>query len=326
MDIRALNHIDLNLLVALQALFEERSVSRAAERLFITQSAMSKTLGRLRQLFDDPLFTRSGGAMVPTARAEQIAAELTRVLQGVEGIVLPTEFDPQTYEGEFRLEIPQYIALWALPTLCQRLLTGAPGIRLNTVSTTEHHLELMAAGKLDFTVQIEHASYDPQFRVRTMGFAPPRLIARKGHPLEGSEPDWEDILRFPVIRPFVPEAEAAFASFDSIALNHLLNQPPLLHTQHVPAAMEVVRATDCIFPGPPFFIQQRDLSEALITIPIPGGEELMMKFVIVYHERVADSPAHQFLLAQIVAAVNHYRVNAGLPELDELRRARKLAD
>ena len=91
-------------------------------------------------------------------------------------------------------------------------------------------------------------------------------------------------------------------------------------------AMEVVRATDCIFPGPPFFIQQRDLSEALITIPIPGGEELMMKFVIVYHERVADSPAHQFLLAQIVAAVNHYRVNAGLPELDELRRARKLAD
>ena len=69
MDIRELGRLDLNLLVALEALIEEGSVSKAAERLFITQSAMSKTLGRLRELFDDPLFIRRGSGMVPTPRA-----------------------------------------------------------------------------------------------------------------------------------------------------------------------------------------------------------------------------------------------------------------
>ena len=70
MDIRDLGRLDLNLLVALEALLEERSVSKAAERLYITQSAMSKTLGRLRDLFDDQLFVRRGSGMVPTPRAE----------------------------------------------------------------------------------------------------------------------------------------------------------------------------------------------------------------------------------------------------------------
>lgn len=78
MDIRDLGRLDLNLLVALEALIEEGNVSRAAERLFITQSAMSKTLGRLRQLFDDPLFIRKGAGMVPTPRAEQLARQLPR--------------------------------------------------------------------------------------------------------------------------------------------------------------------------------------------------------------------------------------------------------
>lgn len=76
MDTRTLARIDLNLLVALQVLLEERNVSKAAERLFITQSAMSKTLGRLRELFDDPLFTRSSHGMVPTPRALDIQKKL----------------------------------------------------------------------------------------------------------------------------------------------------------------------------------------------------------------------------------------------------------
>ena len=77
MEIRDLGRLDLNLLVALEAMLEERSVSRAAERLFITQSAMSKTLGRLRELFNDPLFVRKGAAMMPTPRAEQLEASLS---------------------------------------------------------------------------------------------------------------------------------------------------------------------------------------------------------------------------------------------------------
>ena len=76
MDTRELAKIDLNLLIALQILLEEKNVSRAAERLFITQPAMRKTLSRLRQVFDDALFTRSGHGMQPTPRATELEKDL----------------------------------------------------------------------------------------------------------------------------------------------------------------------------------------------------------------------------------------------------------
>ena len=76
MDAKVLARIDLNLLVALQHLLEEESVTKAAERLFITQPAMSKTLHRLRETFDDPLFVRSGRGLSPTPRAVELKKQL----------------------------------------------------------------------------------------------------------------------------------------------------------------------------------------------------------------------------------------------------------
>ncbi len=134
MDIRDLGRLDLNLLVALEALLEEGSVSRAAERLFITQSAMSKTLGRLRELFDDPLFVRKGSGMIPTPRAEQLARQLPQVLLAVQQMLAPLTFDPLTYEGQFNLLLQGHMGLWLLPLLIERLRSSAPNIRLSALT------------------------------------------------------------------------------------------------------------------------------------------------------------------------------------------------
>ena len=83
MNINQLARVDLNLLVALQVLLEERSVSRAAQRLNVTQPAMSKTLGRLRETFEDPLFARSKRGIQPTPRAEALGAELQNILSDI---------------------------------------------------------------------------------------------------------------------------------------------------------------------------------------------------------------------------------------------------
>lgn len=131
MDIRDLGRLDLNLLVALEALLEERSVSRAAERLFITQSAMSKTLGRLRDVFNDPLFTRSVDGMIPTPRAERLADHLPQLLQTVQCMVQPEVFNPLETEMEFSLVSPVHITYWALPPLMQKLSQQAPGFSLH---------------------------------------------------------------------------------------------------------------------------------------------------------------------------------------------------
>src|SRR5690554_2655821 len=108
MPTSALSRIDLNLLVALQLLIEERNVTRAAERLFITQPAMSKTLQRLRDLFDDELFVRSGRELVPTPRTIELQEQLPEMLQDLEGLVKPREFDPHTDSGVIYLATPEF--------------------------------------------------------------------------------------------------------------------------------------------------------------------------------------------------------------------------
>lgn len=199
MDIRELGRLDLNLLVALEALLEERNVSQAAERLFITQSAMSKTLGRLRDLFDDPLFIRKASGMVPTPRAEQLAQHLPQVLQAVQRMVQPLEFDPLTCDMEFKLLVQGHTGVWFLPELLGRLSTSAPHIRLKALSSVEQPFEMLANGELDFSLQIERRYYPPDLQLNSLGFAPPMLLARAGHPLEGRELSWDMVLHYPQV-------------------------------------------------------------------------------------------------------------------------------
>lgn len=326
MDTRDLARLDLNLLVALQVLLEERNVSKAAERLFVTQSAMSKTLGRLRELFDDPLFTRTARGMVPTPRAEQVATYLSKVLQGVQCIVQPMDFEPQRFEGEFTMALPEYVDMWALPLLFERLSKTAPSIRVNTIIRQEHQLDMLSSGELDFVVQIERHSYPEEFRVKTLGFAPPRLFARRGHPLEGKQTTWDMIAQYPHVSLHIPERDESVLAnlIDSPFVKYQRNVEPHLTTDHLFTALQVVHATDYIFAGPPLFVELVDISKEIITLDIPDEEDVRFTFVIVQHERIADSVAHQFFYQQFLQSVEHWRLQHNLPRFDEMQRINNL--
>ena len=104
-----LRRVDLNMLIVFETLMHERSVTRAAEKLFLGQPAISAALGRLRNLFNDPLFVRSGRSMEPTARAREIFALLTPALDSISSAVSrATDFNPATSQ--------EYFA-WACPTM-----------------------------------------------------------------------------------------------------------------------------------------------------------------------------------------------------------------
>ncbi|WP_205739577.1 LysR family transcriptional regulator [Georgenia sp. SYP-B2076] len=127
-----LANVDLNVLVALDALLAERSVTRAAERLMIGQSAMSSTLARLRRLFDDPLLVRQGRVLVPTPLAESLAAPVREALSIVESVLaVRTDFDPTTDQRTFTISASDYIALVLLRPLLERLNEEAPNVRVN---------------------------------------------------------------------------------------------------------------------------------------------------------------------------------------------------
>lgn len=133
-----LRAVDLNLLVVLDAVAAERSVTRAAERLHLTQPAVSHALARLRALFDDPLFVRTPGGLAPTARALRLAARVAAVLAEIGDVLAPDHgFDPKTSRRRFTIGMSDYAAFVILPRLSARLRATAPGIEM-VVRHTSH--------------------------------------------------------------------------------------------------------------------------------------------------------------------------------------------
>src|SRR5450830_26046 len=125
-----LRSVDLNLLVILEALLSERHLSRAAERLHMSQPAVSHALARLRHLLDDPLLLRGKGGFQPTARALELARPLAEALQSVRSVLGGAVFEAATAQRVFRLAMSDYGAALLLPRLLRRVRTQAPGIDL----------------------------------------------------------------------------------------------------------------------------------------------------------------------------------------------------
>ncbi|WP_434681440.1 LysR family transcriptional regulator [Pseudomonas sp. R1-18] len=124
-----LRRVDLNLLVIFEALMFERNLTRVAEKLFIGQPAVSAALGRLRDLFDDPLLLRNGRGMEPTARALTILEEIRPALDTISGAVSRAkEFDPATSCDVFRIGLSDDAEFGLLPPLLNQLREEAPGI------------------------------------------------------------------------------------------------------------------------------------------------------------------------------------------------------
>jgi len=181
MDLRSL---DLNLLVALDALLTERNVTRAAARLHLSQSAMSAALARLRDTFADPLLLRTARGMMPTLRGAQLAGPVKQVLAEIERLVSANaEFDPRTAQETFRIAASDYVEFAILPQLVDHLEAHAPACRLAVramdFATVGQQLE---AGEVDLAVlAVQNAPQEmrsrPLYNERFV------CVVRKEHPV-----------------------------------------------------------------------------------------------------------------------------------------------
>jgi DNA-binding transcriptional LysR family regulator len=146
--------LDLNLLSALDAMFREHSVTKAAQTLGITQSAMSHALNRLRLAFDDQLFVKVGGAMVPTRKGEALRQPVVDVMSTVRRQILAeASFDPQTAHRTFTLCVSDLGELVVLPALLQRLSKEAPRCSVRAQRVPSEQIEgLLASGDADLAI------------------------------------------------------------------------------------------------------------------------------------------------------------------------------
>lgn len=144
---------DLNLLLALEALLAERHVTRAAERLYVSQPTMSGMLQRLREHFDDELLVRIGREMQPTPKAKALYEPLRDVLITVRGLMesQPT-FEPATARRTFRLLLSDYATVVFLPSVMRHLGKAAPHIQLACEAISANSYESMESGEADFVI------------------------------------------------------------------------------------------------------------------------------------------------------------------------------
>ncbi|MGQ0587076.1 MAG: LysR family transcriptional regulator, partial [Gammaproteobacteria bacterium] len=151
-----ISRIDLNLLVVLDAIYTEGGITRAAEKLHLTQPAISHSLGRLRELFRDELFAREGRAMVPTPLARSLIDPVRRALRSLEVTLNELEsFDAATTQKRFTVAVRDVFESTLLPPLLKRISRAAPSVDVAAVQIGRREFEPeLAAGTLDAALDV----------------------------------------------------------------------------------------------------------------------------------------------------------------------------
>ncbi|MCV0384305.1 MAG: LysR family transcriptional regulator [Erythrobacter sp.] len=190
---------DLNLLQTFDALFELRSTTRAADRLGLTQSAVSHALRRLREALGDPLFVRSGRSLQPTARALEIAPELHAGLAQLRTALAPSGFDPATVRRTMTLSVGSYFCTLIAPQLIAWAGRVAPGLTIRLVALDKELPALLEDGSVDLAIGLfEHV---PDRFVTEPVFSDEFVwIAAKDHPLAGRTVTRDEIDAFPLLQ------------------------------------------------------------------------------------------------------------------------------
>lgn len=187
---------DLNLLRVLDALLRERNVSRAAERLALSQPALSNALNRLRHLLDDPLLVRVGRAMQPTPRALELEAPIRAALRQIEeSLGEGSRFDPARSRQRFSIALTDYAEMLLMPRLLARLAEQAPGIRIDVRHLTPRlPAEALEKGELDLALG-RFEALPPRFAGRRWMSETLQLVARRDHPQLRGGLDLDTFLR-----------------------------------------------------------------------------------------------------------------------------------
>ncbi|MCX5149289.1 LysR family transcriptional regulator [Streptomyces sp. NBC_00320] len=175
--------LDLNLLVALDVLLEESSVSRAAARLHLSEPAMSRTLGRIRKALGDPVLVRAGRTMVPTPHALAVHGEVRAVVERARALFLTGgQVDLPTLTRTFTVLAHDAFAATFGATLFSRVAKEAPGVRLRFLSESHVDVPALREGIADLELGVVD-SRSPEVRVEHLFDEHMMGVARAGHPL-----------------------------------------------------------------------------------------------------------------------------------------------
>ena len=288
-----MTHPDLNLLFTLDVLLEEGSVARAARRLQLSPSAMSRSLSRLREVTGDPLLVRAGRGLTPTPRALELRGRVGAVVQEGRLLLQPAEIpDLKQLRRTFTLRTADGFVENFGPRLLERVTAEAPGLRLNFLQKPDKESSSLREGRIDLETAVVEPSMGPELRAQAL--FRDRLVGavRPAHPLAGG--------------PITAEAyaEARYVIVSRTGLDEDAVDRPFLPEGVVrrvatavggfATALGLARHSDLVATVPE--IHTAALRDGMYTFPLPlptSGFTVSM----VWHPRLEADPAHRWLRA-----------------------------
>jgi DNA-binding transcriptional LysR family regulator len=306
---RRLIRTDLNLLVALQILLEERNVTRAAERLSVSQPALSKTLQKLRDSFEDELFTRTSHGLVPTPRAEELGAELPGLLETIEHVLGDAEFSPETYAGSFKLLMPPILCESLLPSLMAELAETAPNVQIIMAEVPPNYQEQLKKGDADFAAFLALET-ERDILAEPIAAIEPRCYMRVDHPLTTKEMSLDDFLAYPHLRLYLPGLTRENTSMvDDVLGQNGMHRNIVLETTQFSSAVGVLNHTDALLVANAGFQEGGLYRERIFGHELPQELQRLIrntnssnrgKMSLMRHTRTARSAPHQWIRALLM--------------------------
>lgn len=299
--------VDLNLAVVLRALLDERSVSRAARRLGLSQSATSHALGRLRALMRDPLFVRTRTGLVPTARAEAMTDAVRSSVAALETTFFaPPPFDPKTLERTFRIRPSDYVEFLLVPPLLERLAKVAPKVGVSALPMVTEATLALEEGQLDLLIQPTRSDSGEQtdsFHMAELWDERLVGIARRGHPLTRGRITLERFAS--ASHALVSPRGQPGGIVDDVLRQRGTSRRVAFTTPSFLVAPQVVATTDLVMMLPARVAAALEAPFRLATfeppLDVPG-----FRMAMFWHDRHHSDPAHAFLrreIAQVAAAL-----------------------
>lgn len=291
MELEEIYRRDLNLLVALRVLIEERSVSKAAHRLNLSQSAMSRVLGRLRALLNDPLFTRQSQQLLPTEKAIEVNKALGEPLESLRLLLSEKEFNPFTCTQAFTIATTDYAMQTILPFALPRLYNEAPNVSIEFLPL--QHDQLMS----QLTIQgADLAICRPTQSIEllnseVLGKVGVFCMLSKQHPLANKELTLNDYLSFP--HAMIAISDGVKALIDQ-ALEGEQDRKTVIRAYHLEAALAVIDTIPLIITVPADLAYLVADRYDLVIKPLPF-EFTPFDYSLIWHPRCEHSPSQEWL-------------------------------
>lgn len=298
--------LDLNLLRVFDAVMTEQNLTRAADRLAMTQPAVSNALKRLRDSLNDELLIRTAHGVKPTPRAEQLWPAVRRALAELEEAVAPRVFDAASATATFRMAMSDATAALWLPALVQVMVDEAPGMNVRMVPlTTRDPRAILLRGDIDLAIGffpgvVAQLSSGPESPIRHEELYSGKYLCvmRKDHPLAKGELDLDtycaaDHLLVSFSGRARGLADEALAQLDRARRIRLtVNQ--------FFTAGRIVTNSDLLTVLPRHLIAATGMTDSVITKELPFAMP-PVHVDMLWHERDARNPAHKWLRTQMVA-------------------------